>query len=87
MTSTTLTRGQAIRRRQIVYRLLDRLDLLTTVKAASWLRFFRLVVWVLAGGAYASGWRFDVLLALIIAVVIEIAAFRVALIEVLKTYD
>lgn len=84
------TRGEALRRRQIAYRLLDRLDSLSFVPSLNWLRFVR---WLLimaaitcyvAGWLYSGGWWFQALLALAAWIAVEIAIVGRSVVEVLR---
>ena len=72
---------QQTKRRQS---LLDRLDTLSSVPMIRWLRIVRLFLWIAAVSTYAASLRYDTLLLLLAAIAVEIAIFRMQLIEVLK---
>lgn len=84
------THGDTIRRRQIAYRLLDRLDALSFVPSLNWLRFVRWLLIMAAVGCYAAGWLyigawwFQALLAVATWIAIEIAIVGRSVVEVLK---
>ncbi len=73
---------QQTKRRQS---LLDRLDTLSSVPMIRWLRIVRLFLWIAAGTMYAASLRHDTLLLLLAAIAVEIAIFRMQLIEALKS--
>lgn len=77
-------RGQAIRRRQIAYRLLDRLDSLSFVPSLNWLRALRVVLVLAAVGAYFTIGKTEALLISMAFAPVEIAIVGRSVVEVLK---
>lgn len=71
-------------RRRTAWRLLEALGTLSFIPAVRWLRFVRGVVWLSIVAFYAVGLRIDALLLLLVALVVEVMLFRIALVEVLK---
>lgn len=84
------THGDTIRRRQIAYRLLDRIDSLSFVPSLNWLRFVRWLLIMAAIACYAAGWLyigawwFQALLAIATWIAIEIAIVGRSVVEVLR---
>lgn len=90
---TTITHGQTIQRRRIIWRLLDKLDSLSFISALKWLRALRVMLVVVAVGCAIAGFRYNglwwlqTLLALVAWIAIEIMIFRVAVVEMIKELD
>jgi len=78
------TRSQQIRQHQIAWRILDRLESLSFVKALFFLRLMRSSFMGGAVGAWLTGWRFDALLLLVVALIMQVIIFQWVLVDVLK---
>lgn len=73
--------------RRHVWRLLDIIERVSFVRPIKLLRFVRPVVWLVALGCWLSGWRMDALLVFMVALILEVVLFRLALVRVLRRME
>lgn len=71
-------------RRRWAWTLLDALDNLTMLPAVRLLRALRVGVYLAAVGAFATGDRSGAVLLLLLAIALEVALFRLVLVELLR---
>lgn len=76
--------GQHIRRRQFSYRLFERASRLVDVPALWWLRNIRTAIWLAAIACWLLNMRMDALLLFVVALIVQVAIFQVALLALLR---
>lgn len=81
---TTTNHGARIRRRQIAYQLIERLDRLTAVPSLWWLRNIRNAVCLAAIACWLMFSRTDALLLWIVALILQLVIFQAVLVMVLR---
>ncbi|MCL4862955.1 MAG: hypothetical protein KJZ93_26330 [Caldilineaceae bacterium] len=81
---TPTTHGQRLRRRQIAWQMLDRLDRLATVPALWWLRNSRNACCLAAIVFWLLNHRMDALLLFIVALILQLMIFQTTLVGLLR---
>lgn len=84
MTSTPAAHGTRLRRRQIAYQVLERLDRLVGVPSLRWLRSLRSAVWIAALACWLLSLRIDALLLFVVAVSLQLMIFQMLVVRTLR---